>query len=260
MMRLMVSQGGFIGLEVDDILDNDNDKDITMIRRLCEENPQETFAAFSDRFPRIPRRFYDVLREYGFRVKSEECRSVAGEGDTEMLSRLRENGAAQLGVDCCESAAANNQLQCLRWLHEDGAPWDASTCAAATAKGYFLVLQYALRNGCPWDWRSVRNAADQVDNHSAFRGRECLIALREDTIERPERLAEWPENVHLGKRTLAIIEERVAVKRLVVSIFRGLPQKTAATVIQKRWLQSYYNPKHPICRRRLLREHASMTL
>ena len=61
------------------------------------------------------------------------------------------------------SDAAFNRLECLKYLHENGCPWDGETCSYAVkmdllrcrwdevpSNGRLKCLQYANENGCPW--------------------------------------------------------------------------------------------------------------
>ena len=46
-------------------------------------------------------------------------------------------------------AAENGHLEVLRWLRENGCPWDFTTCSSAAKNGHLEVLQWACENGCP---------------------------------------------------------------------------------------------------------------
>jgi hypothetical protein len=48
------------------------------------------------------------------------------------------------------NAAANGHLECLRYAHEHGAPWDGSTTYYAAHHGHLDCLRYAYFRGCPW--------------------------------------------------------------------------------------------------------------
>ena len=52
--------------------------------------------------------------------------------------------------DPCYYAASNGHLECLRYAHEHGCPWDRSTCSWAASNGHLECLRYAHENGCPW--------------------------------------------------------------------------------------------------------------
>ena len=57
-------------------------------------------------------------------------------------------------------AAMNGRLDCLRYTHEKGCPWDEGTCAYAAENGHLDCLQYAHENGCDWNrWTCVEAAA-----------------------------------------------------------------------------------------------------
>lgn len=52
--------------------------------------------------------------------------------------------------ECCAAAAFGRSFECLIYSHENGCPWDASTCNAATYVGGLECLTYAHEHGCPW--------------------------------------------------------------------------------------------------------------
>ena len=41
----------------------------------------------------------------------------------------------------------------LKYLRENGCPWDEQTCLAAAEMGHLDVLKYAHENGCPLTWQ-----------------------------------------------------------------------------------------------------------
>ncbi|ATZ80172.1 ankyrin repeat domain-containing protein [Bodo saltans virus] len=51
----------------------------------------------------------------------------------------------------CIDAAKNGHLGCLKYLHENGCPWDSNTCSSAAENGYLECLKYAHENGCSWN-------------------------------------------------------------------------------------------------------------
>ena len=49
----------------------------------------------------------------------------------------------------CARMAENGKLELLKFLHENGCPWDDWTCSQAAYKGHLECLIYAYENGCP---------------------------------------------------------------------------------------------------------------
>jgi hypothetical protein len=41
------------------------------------------------------------------------------------------------------------QIECLKYLHENGCQWDKWTCCFASKRGHLECLKYAHENGCP---------------------------------------------------------------------------------------------------------------
>ena len=83
----------------------------------------------------------------------------------------RTNGCEN-GCDTCLHAASNGHLECLKYAHEHGCPWDELTCIAAAVNGQLDCLRYARKNGCPWDEKTCEGAAK-------YGHLECLKYARE---------------------------------------------------------------------------------
>jgi hypothetical protein len=47
-------------------------------------------------------------------------------------------------------AARYGHLECLRYAHENGAPWHKETTYYVTQYGYLECLRYVYFRGCPW--------------------------------------------------------------------------------------------------------------
>ena len=65
--------------------------------------------------------------------------------------KIIKNIELKKSTNYCKQAAYNGHLECLRYLHENGCPWDGWTCIFAAKYGHLYCLQYAHENGCPWD-------------------------------------------------------------------------------------------------------------
>ena len=46
-------------------------------------------------------------------------------------------------------AAENGHLEVLKWLRENGCPWNEWTCKNAAGNGHLEILKWARENGCP---------------------------------------------------------------------------------------------------------------
>ncbi len=86
------------------------------------------------------------------------CTWAAEEGQLEILKWLRENGAPWNEYTCAW-AAHDGDLEMLQWARANGCPLSVHTCAYAVWGGHLEVLQWARANGCPWDYRTRANAA-----------------------------------------------------------------------------------------------------
>ena len=65
-----------------------------------------------------------------------------------MLKYLHENGYPW-DERICESAARGGHLDVLKYAPENGCPWNELTCYQASVMGHLDVLKYARENGCP---------------------------------------------------------------------------------------------------------------
>ena len=56
-----------------------------------------------------------------------------------------------LGIEetCSYAAEDGDDLECLKYAHENGCPWNEETCAIAAQNGHLECLKYAHDNGCP---------------------------------------------------------------------------------------------------------------
>ena len=63
----------------------------------------------------------------------------------------------------CSEAAAGGHLDVLKWLRNEGCPWDEWTCSAAANVGHLEVLKWLRKENdppCPWDEWTCSNAAE----------------------------------------------------------------------------------------------------
>jgi len=76
------------------------------------------------------------------------CSRAAVRGDVECLKYAHENGCPWNELTSW-GAAKNGHIECLKYAHENGCPWDERTCWEAAEFGQFECLKYALKEGCP---------------------------------------------------------------------------------------------------------------
>ena len=80
--------------------------------------------------------------------KERFCAQMARNGNVELLKFLREQGCPWDRFTCYK-AAENGHLECLKYAHEKGCPWHEYTCSNAAFNGHLECLKYAHENGCP---------------------------------------------------------------------------------------------------------------
>ncbi len=89
-------------------------------------------------------------------------------GDLQEIKRLRlecwTNGVnpdAWWDAWTCRAAAEGDQLECLKYLHENGCPWDEWACTHAALWCHLECLKYLHENGCPLNIDHILNEGSQ---------------------------------------------------------------------------------------------------
>ena len=86
------------------------------------------------------------------------CNLAAKKGRIECLKYLHENGYPWDNWTC-NYAAMNGNIECLKYAHENRCSWDEDTCFYAAENGHLECLKYAHENGCPWNEDTCEEAA-----------------------------------------------------------------------------------------------------
>lgn len=86
-------------------------------------------------------------------------------------------------TNACNIAVDARSLECLKFAHENGSPWDMFTCTRAVYADTVKCLKFAHENGCQWDARVLMARA--ISSNSV----DCL----EYVYENRENLAVSPE-------------------------------------------------------------------
>ena len=91
------------------------------------------------------------LRSEGCPWNQRACYYPARGGHLEVLKWLRTLDPPCPWDGVCSSAAGEGQLHVLKYLFENGCPWDDEICSSAAETGHLDVLKYAHENGYPLD-------------------------------------------------------------------------------------------------------------
>jgi hypothetical protein len=86
------------------------------------------------------------------------CDKAVEIGNLECLKYAHENGCPW-NEKTCRCAAMNGYLDCLKYAFENGCPWNKDTCSCAAMNGHLECLKYAHENGCPWNDYTCTEAA-----------------------------------------------------------------------------------------------------
>ena len=100
----------------------------------------------------------DCLCKRLYIVDKIDIQYIAASGNIECLKYLHEEGYPWNWITCC-LVAANGHLDCLRYIHEEGCPWNKHTCWMAARNGHLDCLIYLHENGCPWDEETTQKSA-----------------------------------------------------------------------------------------------------
>ncbi len=90
---------------------------------------------------------------------------AAGSGSLGILKWLKKDRCCYLyQISCmpmaiCDYAAKGGHLDALKWLREEGLPWNRLTCAHAAEGGHLTTLKWLWENGCSWDEVACADAA-----------------------------------------------------------------------------------------------------
>jgi len=105
------------------------------------------------------------LSKFSKSAKVDLCRKAAGIGHLEILKYLLEDSlprSSEVNTLIVGSAAANGQIEIVKWLHKNGYPWEKWCYPSAAKNGHLDILKYQYDNGCqlsskmaPRKWMSV---------------------------------------------------------------------------------------------------------
>lgn len=132
-------------------------------------------------------------------------------GHFEILKYLIEKKGCT--IDVIKSAAQNNKLEMLKYLHKKGCKWDSTVTSAAAGNGHLTVLKYLHENGCPWDSNTIFLSA--IKRHlntfiyaveNGCEGVEDLLDSNERSLEGTEMLKYlkskgWKKGLFTGRWT-----------------------------------------------------------
>ena len=138
----------------------------------------------------------------------QTCLRAAERGHLECLKYAHENGCPW-DSRVFTVAAFEGHLDCLRYLDKNGCPWDQNTCAGAAKGGHLDCLKYLHENGCPWNTRACFAAAGVGsldclkylhENGCPWNTKTCDVAAKESHFDCLKYLHEngcpWDEKTY----------------------------------------------------------------
>jgi hypothetical protein len=106
------------------------------------------------------------------------CMNVIESGNLDCLKYIHQNGC-KWTVDVCWTASSVGNLNCLKYLHENGCPWNEDTCYLASKNGHLSCLKYAHENECTWNSNVIKYGLE--NNHM-----DCVEYARANGCPEPE--------------------------------------------------------------------------
>ena len=89
-------------------------------------------------------------------------RCKCGAGRTLVVPAVRARQRVPLGSPIPQrTRSAGGHLECLRYAHDNGCPWNERTIAYPSYYGHLACLEYAHEHGCPWNELTSQWAAGQ---------------------------------------------------------------------------------------------------
>ena len=108
----------------------------------------------------VSRRMRDAVDATGREIKKLSDWNAMHLGYFYVLKDRHLRGLLENDNYLCPAAAKGGHLEVLKWLRENGCPWDEETCRYAAYGGHFEVLKWARANDCPWDKTTCTRAAE----------------------------------------------------------------------------------------------------
>jgi hypothetical protein len=97
---------------------------------------------------------YDLVLyalEKGFTLSSERVKQIKISGDLKLYQYLFQDQKLEFNLKLMSLAVKSGKIETVKWLRENGCPWDKWTCQYAAEKGYLEILKWAREHGCPWN-------------------------------------------------------------------------------------------------------------
>lgn len=111
----------------------------------CGENVEFQFHSYSQKY------ILPVCARFGY---LELIKWIFEKQDRKIKIEIEnQNQLIAINIDelSCGNAVFNGHLECLKYLHENGCPWDEWSCYFAASCGYLDILKYLHENNCPYD-------------------------------------------------------------------------------------------------------------
>jgi len=180
----------------------------------------------------------EELLKLGCRWNIETSAIAAANNQIELMKWMQRKGWPLDDPILCSQAARYGQIKSLRFLREElnpPCPWNFQTCTYAAGNGHLECLEYADSNGCAHFWDTFFDPA--VSGHLA-----CFKYLYEKHLQGKDYNIQWacPEGIvyqcikgaatHGQKEILLYIENRAGPE-----LFTNLKWYECFKMVKKEW-------------------------
>ena len=88
----------------------------------------------------VSRGMCDAVDETGRSLQMFGAHEAAERGHLSTLKHLHRQGLMRFTAEVCAKGAGSGNLELLKWMRENGCPWNAGTCTNAALGGHLEVL------------------------------------------------------------------------------------------------------------------------
>ena len=111
----------------------------------------------------------------GCQVNNRAVIATLEKGHLTCLQLLISGGRFLMCASWPSIAAYQGHFHIVRYLHENGCPWDKQTADAAARGGHFDILCYAIQNNGGYDYENLAFSATRTVNEKGLQCLKCLI-------------------------------------------------------------------------------------
>jgi len=206
-------------------------------------------------------RFLQFLNSAHYQFDSGTIQAAAANGHIDLILWMDAAGIEAVASDLYDHAAERGKLNVMHWLSARGLPFTSTVTSSAAFSGSLACLEWFVQNGATIHPNTARNAAPQ--------SLDCLKFAHAHGCDINHCFAGSLDTAIWLLENGAIVEEshekflpafaHVLTKQIMAAVHRHQIFDAKAKIIQRAWIDRYYNPGHHICQKRLRRQFLSLS-